>query len=161
MAGSRYGARVSAPEAVPEAVTSLLAGRPEPGRDDQAFVFLTVDAVGFPHVALLSRAELDVSPAGDAVLAVVASRRTRQNLERDGRATLVAVSGDTAHYLKLELVRSLEGSGQLGCVLRPVEHVADSLGIPLSPLGYLPTRELAELETWQQSAALLAQLAEG
>ena len=82
---------------VPAGLARLLAGRPAIGAREQAFPFLTVDEGGFPHVALLSRAEVGVSPDGSEVLAVVAGRRTRANLERDRRAGLIAVGGTTAH----------------------------------------------------------------
>jgi hypothetical protein len=143
---------------VPEELAALLAGWPEPGRAEQAFPFLTVDEAGFPHAALLSRAELDVSPDRSAVLAVVASTRTRANLERDGRATLIAVGGTTAHYAKLRVTRRITGGGALGCRLAVAGHKADSLGIPLSPAGFTATAEIGRLERWQDSRRLLASL---
>jgi hypothetical protein len=142
---------------VPEQVVALLTGSPAPGVEEQALPFLTVDEAGFPHVALLSRAEARADAR--RVVVAVASRRTRGNLLRTGRATLIGVAGDTAHYLKLEVVRTLEVDGLLGCDLRPVEHVADSAGMPLSPIGYRPTQALAEAESWQATAALLDRLA--
>ena len=126
---------------VPEELAALLAGWPEPGRAEQAFPFLTVDEAGFPHAALLSRAELDVSADRSAVLAVVASTRTRAHLERDGRATLIAVGGTTAH-----------------CRLAVAGYKADSLGIPLSSAGFTATAEIGRLERWPDSRRLLARL---
>ena len=143
---------------VPEEMAALLAGWPEPGRAEQAFPFLTVDEAGFPHAALLSRAELDVSPDRSAVLAVVASTRTRANLERDGRATLIAVGGTTAHYAKLRMTRSIAAAGALGCRLAVAWHKADSLGIPLSPAGFTATAEIGRIERWPDSRRLLARL---
>jgi hypothetical protein len=121
---------------------------------------LTVDEAGFPHAALLSRAELDVSPDRSAVLAVVASTRTRANLARDGRATLIAVGGTTAHYAKLRVTGSITGTGALGCRLAVAEHTADSLGIPLSPVGFTATAGIGQLERWPDSRSLLARLRE-
>lgn len=144
-------------QTVPEQVVALLTGRPVPGVEEQALPFLTVDEAGFPHVALLSRAEARADR--QRVLVAVASRRTRGNLVRTGRATLIGIAGDTAHYLKLHVARTVEAEGLLGCDLRPVEHVADSAGIALSPIGYLPTHALAEAESWQATAALLDRLA--
>ena len=54
---------------VPAALAGLLHGRPAVGAREQAFVFLTVDQAGFPYAALLSRAELAVSPDRREVLA--------------------------------------------------------------------------------------------
>jgi hypothetical protein len=146
---------------VPDELARLLAGQPAIGDREQAFPFLTVDEHGFPHVALLSRAEIGVSPDGSEVLAVVASRRTRANLERDGRAGLIAISGTTAHYAKLHMVRSIQSGVALGCGMRVIEFKADSLGIPLSPISFSPTAEIARLESWEASGQLLRELADG
>jgi hypothetical protein len=145
---------------VPEALGRLLDGRPAVGVTEQAFPFLTVDEAGFPHVALLSRAELGVSPGGE-VLAVVASTRTRSNLERGGMAGLIAVEGTTAHYAKLRVVRTIEAGPVLGCALAVAEHKADSLGIPLSPVSFTTTARIAQAEDWAASDRLLRALAAG
>ncbi|MER7029012.1 MULTISPECIES: hypothetical protein [Streptomyces] len=39
-----------------------------------------------------------------------------------------------------------------------VHHQRNSLGIPLSPLGFRTSRHLAALEHWRRSAAVLAEL---
>jgi hypothetical protein len=109
-------------------------------------------------VTLLSRAELDISPDRSAVLAVVASIRTRANLERDGRATLIAIGGATAHYAKLRVTRSITGDGALGCRLAVAGHKADSVGIPLSPAGFTATARIGRVERWPDSRRLLASL---
>jgi len=144
---------------VPAALAGLLDGRPTVGTREQAFMFLTVDQAGFPHVALLSRAELAVSPDGREVLAVVAGRRTRANLERDGRAGLVAVEGTTAHYAKLRVVRTIDAGESIGCAMTLAGYQADTLGIPLSPVSFVTTAGLARLEDWAASDRLLRRLA--
>ena len=144
---------------IPPAVVEQLTGLPVPGRQEAALPFLTVDDEGFPHVCLLSRAEVEAD-AGE-VRAVLASRRTRANLARDGRACLVVVEGTTAHSLKLVLVRSHAVDGRLAAAFSLADHRADSLGIPLTPLGYLPTEDLSDLERWDLSARGLAELREG
>jgi hypothetical protein len=144
---------------VPAALAGLLDGRPAVGAREQAFMFLTVDQAGFPHVALLSRAELAVSPDGREVLAVVAGRRTRANLERDGRAGLVAVEGTTAHYAKLRVVRTIDAGESIGCAMTLAGYQADTLGIPLSPVSFVTTAGLARLEDWAASDRLLRRLA--
>ena len=50
---------------VPPELVAMLEGAPVVGAREQAFPFITVDAGGFPHPALLSRAEMEVGPAGD------------------------------------------------------------------------------------------------
>ncbi len=134
---------------VPEVVVELLAGRPSIGTTEQAFPLVTVDSEGFPHVCLLSRMELDV--VGDEVRAVIASRRTGANLERSGHATLIAIAGTTAHYLKLRLERQARVEGVLAAALAVVDHVADSLGITLSPITYTVPEGLDAREDWQRT----------
>lgn len=137
---------------------ALLRGPAEVEHDEQAFVFLTVDDNGYPHPALLSRAELDVGVDG-SVLAVVASTRTKANLARDGAATLIAVEGTVAHYAKLRVLTSIDEGALLGVSFELVEHKRDSLGIELSPITFRATAGIAELERWDTSARLLGTLA--
>lgn len=144
---------------VPRELASLLAGRPDTGAAEQAFPFLTVDEAGFPHVALLSRAELDVTPDGSDVLAVIASSRTRANLTRYGHAGLIAIAGTTAHYVKLRVLHAIDTPAAIGCILQVTEHKADSLGIPLSPISFVTTPEIARAEDWDASQQLLGRLA--
>lgn len=47
-----------APEMIPPEVVTALAGQPVVGSWKSMFPLLTVDGSGFPHVCLLSRAEL-------------------------------------------------------------------------------------------------------
>lgn len=138
---------------VPSDVRRLLSGWPEPGKREQAFPFLTVDIAGFPHVCLLSRAELAVSRA--EVLAVLSSPRTTENLRRSGKACLVAVHADTAHYCKLRVRRSIIDQDVLAVALDVTEHKADSAGMPLSPLSYVVPVDLPAEEAWPKSRRLL------
>lgn len=134
---------------VPDAVAELLIGRPSIGATEQAFPFVTVDEKGFAHVCLLSRMELDV--VDDELRAVVASRRTGANLERSGRATLIAVAGTTGHYLKLRVVRQAHVEGVLAAALVVVDHIADSLGIALTPITFVVPEGLDVRENWQRT----------
>lgn len=138
-------------------LASLLRGSSAVDHDEQAFVFLTVDEHGYPNPALLSRAELDVSATG-SVLAVVASTRTKANLLRDGRATLIAVHGTVAHYAKLRVIAHVEEPRLLGVVCAVVEHKRDSLGIELTPITFRTSETIATLEHWDASSQLLQAL---
>lgn len=139
----------------PELVAAL-AGRPTIGEWDVMFPLLTVDAHGFPHVCLLSRAELDTHRG--RLCAVLASPTTIANLRRDGRATLLAVIDDAAIYTKVELEHAIEDGDWLGIVCRAASTKHDSLAIELRPATYLPTAAVAEGENWARGALLLAQL---
>ena len=143
---------------VPDVLVALLAGSPVVGERDQAFPFVTVDDEGFPHPALLSKAEMEVGPDAADLRAAVRSRRTRANLERTGHAALIAVEGRTAHYVKLRVVRATVVHDLLACVFAVVEHKPDSLGIPLEPVTYEMTAEIARVERWDQTREALAAL---
>ncbi|MBN9742634.1 MULTISPECIES: pyridoxamine 5'-phosphate oxidase family protein [unclassified Amycolatopsis] len=146
---------------LPEEVARLAAGEPPLDADEQAFPLLTVDGNGHPHTALLSRAELEPADDRTALYAVVAGTGTRANLRRHPYAALLAVDGTVCHRLKLRLIRSLTLDDVLGCVFTVAHHKRDSLGIPLSPLGFRTTGRLAELEDWPRSAAVLRTLRTG
>lgn len=150
---------------VPEELARLLGGEPDAGAAEQAFPFLTLDEAGFPHASLLSRAETGVTRDGREVLAVAAGPRTRSNLRRDGRACLIAIDGATAYYAKLRVVRTIlaEDPGPAGGLeafaMTVVEHKADTLGVPLTPVTFTPTPEIARAEHWDVAAVLLRRLA--
>jgi len=137
---------------VPAALVALLQGMPEIGAREQAFPFVTVDPQGFPHAALLSRMELEVGPGDADLRAAVRSTRTRANLDRDGCASLIAVEGRTAHYVKLRLRRAQVVHDLLACVFDVVEHKPDSMGIELTPITYEVTAEIARTERWDTTA---------
>ncbi len=141
---------------IPAAVVDALAGRPTPGVAEYAVALVTVDAEGFPHLILLSRAEVEAED--EQVRAAILGRGTRANLARDGRAVLVVVEGTTVHSLRLEMTESIEAEGHLAARFRVVDHRGDSLGIPVEGFRYTPTEELAQLERWDASASALQQL---
>ena len=139
---------------LPDPVVALLAEPVEVGRVTQAFPFVTVDEAGFPHVALLSAVELAIGSDG-SLHAVLAGPTTRANLLRSRRATLIAVEGDTCHTVKVEVRHATEAEGVLGVVFDVHAHKADSLGIPLSPIGFEPTEEVASMERWDRTRRVL------
>jgi hypothetical protein len=143
---------------VPGELVELLAGRPVPGAEEQAFVLLTVDEAGWVHICLLSRAELEAD--AHQIRAVIASRRARRHLARDGRATLLAVGGGVAHVCRLRLERQVEGEGAVAAAFSVVDHARDDAGVALQPLRYRATAELAEREHWARSAELNRRLSE-
>ncbi|MGH9087918.1 MAG: hypothetical protein ACRDYZ_07370, partial [Acidimicrobiales bacterium] len=141
---------------VPDEVRDLISGRPVVGEMEQAFVLLTASADGPIDVCLLSRAELVTTAS--AVRLVVRSRKARTNLGDTGRATLVAVRGDTAHYLALQLLRTLDDGGAVAAELEVVRHLTDSLGVELRPLLFKVEPRLATDERWDRTARLLDRL---
>jgi hypothetical protein len=140
---------------VPPEIVAALAGSPKVGAWEPMFPFLTIDEPGFPHVCLLSRAELDSDASH--VYAVLASPTTVNNLSRRPAATLMVIVDDSAYYLKLRVVHTT-GSVLTGVVLKVISSVRDSLAIPLTPPRYLVTSSLPVAEAWAQSAELLSRL---
>lgn len=72
-------------------------------------------------------------------------------------ATLVVMTGDAAHYLKLRAV-SVAAAALTGVVFEVITSARDSLGIPLTPPRYLVTSSLPVQESWAESAELLGTL---
>jgi hypothetical protein len=140
---------------VPPEVLAALAGSPEVGAWEPMFPLLTVDESGFPHVCLLSRAEL-VSDLHH-FYAVLASPTTVTNLSRRPAATLMVIVDDCAYYLKLGVIHA-SGSGLMAVVFEVTSSVSDSLAIPLMPPRYLVTSSLPVAESWAKSAELLSRL---
>jgi hypothetical protein len=143
---------------LPDEVIELLRGWPEVGASEQAFPFITIDDVGFPHVALLSRSEVEPGDGNAHVAAVLASPRTRANLARTGKATLIAIGPVTAHYLKLFAVNAWAGRDRDAYLFSVAEHKADSLQIALSGITFRTTDELARAEHWVASRSDLERI---
>ncbi|MFI1912247.1 hypothetical protein [Nocardia sp. NPDC020380] len=143
---------------LPADLAGLLRGFPVAGELEQAFPFLTVDEHGFPHSALLSRSELEPSADGTRLLAVISSSRTGANLRRSGHAGLIAVAGTVCHHVKLGVTASVEDGRWLGCAFEVTAHTRDDIGITMEPLTFRTSAALAEQESWDRTAALLAAL---
>lgn len=142
------------------ALAVLRAQAPPDGEFDQAIPLLTVDAAGFPHVALLSRRQLRPGRHGGELLASVWGPGTRANLLATQRATVVLAAAQAAYYLRLSVVRTVEHAGRLGIVLRMAGCTTDSAGVDLSPLGFRHSAELAEREGWDADDQVLGLLEE-
>lgn len=125
---------------------------------DQAFPLVTVDPVGYPHVALLAAAQLGLDDTATLILASVAGTNTRHNLERDRRATLLAVDGMALHVAKLRVVSSLDVLDRAGFVLRLESHKRDSAGTALRPMLFARSDELIAAERWDTDALVLDRL---
>lgn len=143
---------------VPPAVAAALDRPVVVGSEAQAFPFLTVDDDGAPHCCLLSTTEIEVAPGAEGLHAVIAGRRTRAHLAARPRATLLVAEGTTLHSCTLTVEAAVEHGGVLAVRLALAGHDADSLGIPLRPLGFVPPPGIERLERWDVTAAALAAL---
>jgi hypothetical protein len=142
---------------VPAELALLLETWPRPEQDEQAFPFVTVDGEGFPHVMLLCTAELLATNDRGALLVAVASANARANLARSGVATLIAADGAAAHYAKLRVADTEEFDHFTVYACQLAHYKRDSLGIPLRPMDFRATKEVAENERWAATRAALTQ----
>lgn len=140
---------------VPAELALLLETWPRPDQDEQAFPFVTVDGDGFPHVMLLCTAELLATHDRGALLVAVASANARANLARNGVATLIAADGAAAHYAKLRVHDTEEHDHFTVYTCHLAHYKRDSLGIPLRPMDFHATKEIAENERWAGTRAAL------
>jgi hypothetical protein len=146
----------AAGELIPAAALAVLHGEHAPdGSFDQAIPLLTVDPGGFPHVALLSRAQLRDAGTGRDLLAVVWAGRTSAHLRATGLATVILVGGQLAWYLKMSVVGFVSREGRFGVILRLVQCVSDTAGVDLVPMGYRGSPELAVEEGWDADKEVL------
>ena len=149
----------STPTPVPDEVRRALRGWPQVGIWDQMFALLTVDAEGFPHVCLLSRAELEAGVS--EIRAVIASPTTSANLTRSRRATLMVIDPAAAWYCKLEVLGLRVTNGEpLAAKFRVASVKRYAVDVALKPACFLPTAALTRAEDWQRSKRLLAALDE-
>jgi hypothetical protein len=49
------------------------------------------------------------------------------------------------------VVRTIDAGASIGCAMRLADYRADTLGIPLSPVSFVTTADLARLEDWAAS----------
>lgn len=88
------------------------------------------------------------------------ARRTGENLQRDGVATLVAVDQEEIVSFRLATIRILQLAGLLGVRFDILGVETDSLGVELRPPAFVPTAELAEREHWAATLRALETLRE-
>jgi hypothetical protein len=143
---------------VPDVVFGELQGEPRVGTAaEQAYVFLTTDAAGAPHVCLLSRAQLDADT--DAVRAVVYSSGTKANLERRGLACLVVIAGGAAHYCTLAVRRQMVAGRLTGYAMELTSYRCDEVpGAQLQGMRYRVTEQMPKDEDWATTRRMLGDL---
>ena len=142
---------------IPTSIVDALIGYPEVGVPDVIIPLLTVDESGYPHVCLLSRAELDADT--NYIYAVVASPVSKSNIFRDRRATLVVFTARSAYYSKLDADLIKEDGQLLGIVfsLHSMKQDGDE-SFHMEAPHYLPTDEIATMEHWDRTRSFLREL---
>jgi hypothetical protein len=144
-------------ENIDSSIVEALTGYPEVGVPDAIIPLLTVDEAGYPHVCLLSRAELDADASH--IYAVVASTVSKSNIRRDRRATLILFTALAAYYCKLDVATINEDDGLLGIVFTVSSTKKDGdESFHMQAPNYLPTEAIASNEHWTHSRTLLREL---
>lgn len=143
---------------IPDDVCEAIAESATNSGDRQAFLLLSVDGDGYPHVCVLASAQLEVSPDRETFAVSVAGRGTSDNLRVRGVATIVAVAGGAGYYLKCSVQRELEIAGRSGFVLRPLDVKVDRAGVDVRPMSYRFTADLAIEERWEADRQVLQAL---
>jgi hypothetical protein len=95
---------VSASDALPEALRRRLDGRDLGDKVGETFLLCTVGEPGWPHVAMLSAGELLAVSPRELRVALHEGSGTSANVERTGRATLLAVLDGAAWTVRLDAV---------------------------------------------------------
>ena len=142
-------------------VVALLDGTDLEAAVGLALELITVDADGWPRVALLSVGE--VVAVGDRALALALwpGSRTTANLERSGGALLALVAGGAAHRVALEARRATDVlvRGEPRAVFHATVLSAARDEVPYARLQSGITYELAEptetLGRWRATVAAL------
>jgi hypothetical protein len=141
---------------IPVDVITAFVGAPAVDDWDPMYPLLTVDENRYPHVCLLSRAQLTADALH--IYAAIASGTTRRNIERTGHAGLIVVRTDAAIQLKLD-VHYMESSGdRLLVAFRLSSAKSDQMSVPLEPSRFRVTEALARAEDWARENRLLVQL---
>jgi hypothetical protein len=142
-------------------VLALLDGTDLQARAGLTLELITVDADGWPRVALLSVGEVLATGEGSLRLALWPGSRTTANLERSARALLAFVLDGTAHRVRLEARRCadlLVGGDARAIFDAPVVSVARD-EVPYARLGTGITHELVDpqqtLARWRATVAAL------
>jgi hypothetical protein len=143
---------------IPDDVVRALDGLPIIGTYEPMIPLLTTDGKGYPHVCLLSRAE--VTADNQNVLVYVTSPHTAVNLRERGQATLMVITSETAYYCKLQVERQRKFGSGIACCFRAVFVKRDGIGVGLQPARYWVDPTLPIQERWDESAAALQSIAD-
>jgi hypothetical protein len=157
----------SAGREVPEALRGPLGGRGLEDAVGLTVLLLTVDAEGWPRVAMLSAGEVLVTAPRAVSLALWPGSASTANLRRAGRATLATVHAGAGWYLRCRALRERDlllpsGRRLTGFDLR-VEEVLEDV-VPYAELtggiGFRLAEPAPVLAAWREAVAAMRSAAE-
>jgi hypothetical protein len=147
---------------LPPALQDLFAGRDLASGIGQTFLLLTVDAEGWPHMAMLSVGELLIADPQTLRAALWLHSTASRNLTREGRGLLALVHDGAGYYLRCQARRGpdldLGEDGRLACFDLEIEDVLEdavSYAVLTSGMTFrLPEPEQV-LRRWEHTIAAL------
>lgn len=147
--GNRVTARV-----LPRELVALLDGRDLDSKVGLTVQLMTVDADGWPRVALLSVGELVALGPRGLRMALWSSSKTTENLTRSGIGTLAMVYEGSAHSVTIEAVRAADLAGSTPLAVfdaRVQEHRSDrvSYAVLTHGIGFDLEDADASLARWR------------
>lgn len=153
---------------LPPDLLERLSGRRLEAVATKVVQIATVDAAGWPHMALLSYFEVVAKDARHLRCATYATSTTSGNMRRSGHVTFVVIDERVAYYVKahaVEIAPTMRTSGWNAAFDCRVEQVlADEVNEEYEPGAYLASgvtyhnpRRAAELE---RARDVLAELLE-
>lgn len=165
--GKVYALAVKRPRDVsrflPKSLRQLTNGRDLETKDSDALCLVTVDASGWPHIALLSVGEVLSTSESSLRLALWPRSTTTSNLDRTGRALMIHIADGIAYYIRLagHRIDDREGNdGGVACFDMQVSEVrGDEVAYAevLSGIRYRLKDPPRVVERWRRVLARLAQ----
>jgi len=88
------------PPALPDRLYDRMNGNLLSQQLNKVLLLITLDAAGFPYVAMLSFLEVIAVDRNNIRIAPAADSTSSANLRRDGKATLIVVEEEMAYYIQ-------------------------------------------------------------
>lgn len=85
---------------LPEKLAPVFDGSIAEPHRGKVFLLITVDAAGYPYVAMMSLLELVAADRQNLRLAPWSNSTTTANMRRNGKITLIAVDTEMAYYIQ-------------------------------------------------------------
>lgn len=148
---------------LPTELAVLIDGRDLPGRVGETFLLLTAGEDGWPHVAMLSAGEVLAPHPSEVRLALWPASRTTGNVQRSGRALLMAVVPPATYYVRLDCrplgeIRAGERSlAAFACDVAEVEEDVVSYARVLEGIRFELAQQELTVAGWSQVIAALTE----
>jgi hypothetical protein len=150
---------------LPAKLEKLFAGTDLASGIGETFLLLTVDADGWPHMAMLSVGELLAADPGTLRAGLWLHSTATRNLTREGRGLLALVQDGAGYYLRCRASRGpdldLSEDGRLAYFALHIEDVQEdavSYAVLTSGMTFRLHEPEAVLRRWEHTIAALRQM---